>query len=61
MGGESGMGGRSEARRRRTDGFTADDLAEYDVLVIEMRRGGACDEELRAVGICACVRLRAVR
>jgi hypothetical protein len=50
-----------EEERRRTDGFAADDLAEYDVLIIEMGRGSASDEELRAVGVCACVGLRAVR
>ena len=45
----------------RTDGFAAEDLAKYDVLIVEMWRGGACDEELRTVCIWACVGLRAVR
>lgn len=45
----------------RTDGFAAEDLAKYDVLIVEMWRGGACDEELRTVGIWACVGLRTVR
>jgi len=44
----------------RTNGFAADDLAKDDVLSIEVRRGGACDEELRAVGVGASISLRAV-
>jgi hypothetical protein len=43
---------------RRTEGFAANDFAKYYVLIVEMGRGCACDEELGAVGIRACVGLR---
>lgn len=42
---------------RAHDGLAAEDLAEDDVLVIEVGRGVAGDEELRAVRVCSGVGL----
>lgn len=45
----------------RTEGFSTNDFAKYDVLIVEMRCGRACDEELRAVSVRTCVGLRVIR
>ena len=47
-------------KKRHTNRFAADDLAKYDVLPVEVRRGGTCDEELGAVCVGASISLRAV-
>lgn len=53
--------GRERKEKPRTNGFTANDLTEDDVLPIEMMRGSTCDEELRAVSVRASISLGAVR
>ena len=47
--------------RGRTDRFTLDDLAENDVFAVQMGCLRDGDEELRAVGVFACVGLYGVQ